>query len=113
MLPEMYESMERTNMTREPVYLVKYSELMDLVMESESYDRSMISKEIEERGNLMEMWDSTAIIGESQKIFGLRKDHDPYKDHVPGYELQWRSFYDGWGEGRIDMIGRIYRTVFG
>jgi hypothetical protein len=93
---------------QEPVYLIKSSELQKLVDKKTPIDRLSICTEVIERGNVMEMWDSTAIIGDSHKIFDIRKEHDPYKDHVPGYELQWRSFYDGWGEGRINMLGKFF-----
>ncbi len=95
----------------EPIYFIKHSELLNLVGMDKSWDRADISTEIICRGDLTKMWDSHAIIGKCQKVFDIRKENDPYKNQLKDHELQWRSFYNGWGEGRISMLSEIYAQI--
>lgn len=99
-------------MNREPVYLIKQSELNKLSNTDFMPDRVDLLTDIVVRGNLLDKWDSETMIGNVEKIFDIRKENDPFKA-VDGYKLQWRSFYDGWGEGRINMLGEILKIVNG
>lgn len=47
-------------------------------------------------------WDSTRLIGDVEKIFNKRAN--PYTQST----YDWVSFYSGWMEGRINMLGELY-----
>ena len=58
--------------------------------------------------------DSQQVIGVVHEIFEIRRLNDKFiaSDFDPvQYKLQWRSFYDGWCEGRIDLLGILLRRA--
>ena len=49
----------------------------------------------------LKLYDSTAMIGNVHERFDILTSHP---DHLR-QDLDWRSFYDGWIEGRFGMYG--------
>lgn len=49
------------------------------------------------------VWDSKAIIGKSKERFDCLSEIPP----LPGQVWDWVSFYNGWLEGRLDMLRQI------
>ena len=54
--------------------------------------------------------DSKQVIGNVDNVFNTRKTNDPFVatdlDQMQ-YRLQWRSFYDGWIEGRMALLKEL------
>ena len=56
----------------------------------------------------LKLYDSTAMIGNVHERFDILTSHP---DHLR-QDLDWRSFYDGWIEGRFGMYGELYTMVY-
>ena len=52
----------------------------------------------------LKLYDSTAMIGNVHERFDILTSHP---DHLR-QDLDWRSFYYGWIEGRFGMYGELY-----
>jgi len=57
----------------------------------------------------LKKYGSTAIIGNVEERFELRKAR--YQYQVIPEDDEWRAFYDGWIEGRFGMFGELHEAA--
>jgi hypothetical protein len=53
----------------------------------------------------MRGWDSTRMIGDVDRYYkNFKENHRDYNGRI---SREWLAFYNGWLEGRLDMLGQM------